>query len=159
MEAIRSAGPGGQHRNKVHTGVRLSHLPTGTQGRATERRSQLENKVEALYRLRLRLALDYRNPPREEDFGDPEEYQPSPLWQGRARGGKIRVNHDHNDFPALLAEVLDRLAADGDDLERTAAAFRVSKSQMLKFLASEHAALGALNDRRRARGEHPLRAS
>lgn len=158
MEAIRSAGPGGQHRNKVHTGVRMSHLPTGVQGMATERRSQLENKLMALFRLRLRLALDYRNPPREEDFGNPEEYSPSALWSGRARGGRIRVNPDHEDFPALLAEVLDRLAADGDDLERTAAAFRVSKSQLLKFLACETSALGALNDRRRARGEHPLRA-
>jgi hypothetical protein len=159
MEAIRSAGPGGQHRNKVSTGVRLCHLPTGVQGMATERRSQLENKVEALFRLRLRLALDHRNPPRDEDFGPPETYRPSALWLGRLHGDRIRVNPDHADFPALLAEVLDRLAADADDLQRSAAAFRVSRSQLLKFLASEHAALGALNDRRRARGEHPLRAS
>ncbi len=158
MEAIRSAGPGGQHRNKVHTGVRMSHLSTGFQGMATERRSQLENKLMALFRLRLRLALDLRNPPRDEDFGNPEDYQPSPLWLSRARGGRIRVNPDHNDFPALLAEVLDRLAADADDLQRTALAFRVTKSQMLKFLASETSALAALNERRRTRGEHPLRA-
>lgn len=159
MEAIRSAGPGGQHRNKVYTGVRLSHLPTGIQGMATERRSQLENKLMALFRLRLRLALDYRNPPRDQDFGPPEDYQPSALWLGRLHGGRVRVNPDHADFPALLAEVLDRLAADSDDLQRTARAFRVTTSQLLKFLASESSALGALNDRRRARGEHPLRAS
>lgn len=157
MEAIRSAGPGGQHRNKVHTGVRMTHLPTGTQGMATERRSQLENKHLALYRLRLRLALDHRSPLQDSDLGPPAAFEPSPAWRVRLHDGRIRVNPDHEDFPALLAEVLDRLAADADDLARTAAAFRVSRSQLLKFLAREPAALGALNERRRARGEHPLR--
>ncbi len=158
MEAIRSAGPGGQHRNKVHTGVRMAHLPTGSQGMATERRSQLENKHMALFRLRLRLALDLRNPPRDEDLGPPGLYEPSPEWLRRLHGTRIRVNAERDDFPALLAEVLDRLHADADDIERTAAAFRISRSQLVKFLALETAALGGLNDRRRARGEHPLRA-
>jgi hypothetical protein len=158
LEAIRSAGPGGQHRNKVHTGVRLTHLPTGAQGMATERRSQLENKHMALFRLRLRLALDHRSPLKDADLEPPGVFEPSPLWLGRLHDGRIRVNPEHEDFPALLAEVLDRLSADADDLARTAAAFRVSRSQLLKFLADEPAALGALNERRRARGEHPLRA-
>lgn len=158
MEAVRSAGPGGQHRNKVHTGVRLTHPATGFQAMAVERRSQLENKKMALFRLRMRLALDWRNPPRDEDLGPPETYQPSPLWLSRVREGRIRVNPEHADYPALLAETLDRLHADADDLARTAAALRVSRSQLLKFLAAEHAALGALNDRRRARGERPLLA-
>ncbi len=156
FEAVRSAGPGGQHRNKVSTGVRWTHLPTGLQGMATERRSQLENKIMALFRLRLRLALDYRNLPRDADLGLPEEYEPSPSWQLRQHDGRIRVRADHRDFPALLAEVLDRLAADRDDLDRTAAALRISKSQLVKFLALAPAALAALNARRRAAGLRPL---
>jgi protein subunit release factor B len=51
-----ASGPGGQHRNKTESGVRLLHLPTGVAVTATERRSQAQNRGEALDRLRERLA-------------------------------------------------------------------------------------------------------
>jgi protein subunit release factor B len=47
-----ASGPGGQHRNKTESGVRLIHRPTGVTVTATERRSQLENRGHALERLR-----------------------------------------------------------------------------------------------------------
>ena len=47
-----ASGPGGQHRNKTETGVRLIHKPTGFTVTATERRSQLQNRGAALERLR-----------------------------------------------------------------------------------------------------------
>ncbi len=49
-------GPGGQHRNKTASGVRLSHAGTGLVATATERRSQARNRAVALARLRARLA-------------------------------------------------------------------------------------------------------
>jgi protein subunit release factor B len=52
-----AGGPGGQHRNKTESGVRLVHPPTATAVTATERRSQLQNRAAALERLRERLAL------------------------------------------------------------------------------------------------------
>jgi ribosome-associated protein len=48
-------GPGGQHRNKTESAVRLVHRPTGVTVTATERRSQLQNRDAALARLRERL--------------------------------------------------------------------------------------------------------
>lgn len=48
-------GPGGQHRNKTASAVRLVHGPTGLTVTATERRSQARNRGEALSRLRERL--------------------------------------------------------------------------------------------------------
>jgi protein subunit release factor A len=45
-------GPGGQHRNKTSSAVRIVHLPTGVTVTATERRSQLRNRSAALQRLR-----------------------------------------------------------------------------------------------------------
>jgi ribosome-associated protein len=50
-----ASGPGGQHRNKTESGVRLVHRPTGITVTATERRSQHENKGHAIDRLRERL--------------------------------------------------------------------------------------------------------
>jgi len=60
-----AGGPGGQHRNKTESGVRLLHRPTGILVTATERRSQLQNRTAALERLRERLArLAHRPAPR-----------------------------------------------------------------------------------------------
>lgn len=47
-----ASGPGGQHRNKTESGVRLTHPPTEISVSATERRSQLQNRGVALERLR-----------------------------------------------------------------------------------------------------------
>lgn len=59
-------GPGGQHRNKTESGVRLHHRPTGVVVTATERRSQPQNRGAALERLRTRLAaLSHRPRPRK----------------------------------------------------------------------------------------------
>ncbi|MBI5067543.1 MAG: peptide chain release factor-like protein [Deltaproteobacteria bacterium] len=55
-EFFVGGGPGGQHRNKTASAVRLLHLPTGILVTATERRSQAQNRNAALQRLRERLA-------------------------------------------------------------------------------------------------------
>ncbi|MFU8858376.1 MAG: peptide chain release factor-like protein [Deferrisomatales bacterium] len=48
---FRASGPGGQHRNRRETGVRIRHLPTGIVVSATERRSQADNRAAAMERL------------------------------------------------------------------------------------------------------------
>lgn len=54
-EFVRAGGPGGQHRNRRETGVRLTHRPSGTVVMATERRSQSQNRHLALERLVAKL--------------------------------------------------------------------------------------------------------
>ena len=66
LEFFIASGPGGQHRNKVETGVRLTHRPSGISVTATERRSQHANREVAYERMAARLEeMQHISPPRK----------------------------------------------------------------------------------------------
>ncbi|MEM7314082.1 MAG: peptide chain release factor-like protein [Planctomycetota bacterium] len=145
----RRSGPGGQHRNKVETGIFVTHTPTGIEAAATEKRSQLKNRETAIERLRVELAIIFRVPNVNDDG-------PSQLWQTRCRNGRIVCSRNHFDFAAILAEALDALGAFELDFAQAAEHLGCTRSQLTKLLSMEPAALTHVNRLRAERGQKPL---
>jgi hypothetical protein len=149
----RAGGPGGQHRNKVESRVTVLHIPTQVEAHAGERRSAVDNRRVALFRLRLLLAVNVRTPvPAGEVRSD--------LWKSRcpdSAGGRIACNPEHHDYPAMLAEALDLIWASGLDMGKAALRLSASSSQLLKLIKDHPAAFVRLNQARDSAGLHKLR--
>jgi len=91
IETFHCGGHGGQNVNKVETGIRIIHLPTGITISSTNERSQYLNKQNALKRLSAVL---------KQTNKDSKDKQKNDAWSKHAqivRGNPVRI-YEGEDF-------------------------------------------------------------
>jgi hypothetical protein len=151
VETYRASGPGGQHRNKTESAVRLTHRPTGVVVSAAERRSQHENRSRALARLRQAIALRVREPASvaAPPAGDLADALADPAWP--------RISRRSPRYLPAAAGVLDRLEAARGKVSDAAKGLGLSTAGLVKFLSLDADLWEAANRLRGRWHQQPLR--
>jgi hypothetical protein len=154
IDRYRASGPGGQHRNKTESAVRLRHRLTGVTAIGEDSRSQAENKIHAVRRLRAAIALAVREPVALDG------HAPSPRLAALVAGGTAPLGARTRltgDYWAAIAELLDLLVAGDLEIAATAQRLGITTGAMSKLLLHDEQVARVVNDLRRARGMRPLR--
>eukprot|EP01018_Ginkgo_biloba_P023100 Gb_31325 [translate_table: standard] len=159
MDTYKVSGPGGQHRNKRESAVRLKHIPTGIVSQAVEDRSQHKNRGVALNRLRQLIALKVRNPIDLETYKPPSELVrilPAKAAIKGADSGQ-RIGPNNANFVLGVRALLDLMLAVEGSVSEAAKPLGLSTGALSRLILSDDALRQAVNELRASKGLKQLR--
>lgn len=111
ITTMRGTGPGGQHRNRTESCVRIVHKPTGLQT-VVDKREQSESKREALKILTAKVHEHYQSQ-KDQNYNAQRKAQ----MANQGRGDKIRtynftrshvVDHRTNKETKKIKDVIEK---------------------------------------------------
>ncbi|KAH6828326.1 Class I peptide chain release factor [Perilla frutescens var. hirtella] len=158
MGTFKVSGPGGQHRNKRESAVRLKHLPTGIIAQASEDRSQHKNRAAALSRLRKLLALKVRNTIDLDTYIPPLELVqilPTKSTIRLDKGPQIGPNNPK--FALGMQALLDLIFAVEGSVSEAAKKLGLSTGALSRLILSDDSLRQAVNEFRVDKGMKPLK--
>ncbi|XP_021300040.1 uncharacterized protein LOC110428523 [Herrania umbratica] len=159
MNTFKASGPGGQHRNKRESAVRLKHLPTGIVAQAMEDRSQHMNRASALARLRTLIALKVRNPVHLHTYSPPPELlqilPPKSTIRGSDSGPQIGPKNPK--FVLGMQALLDLIFAVEGSVSDAAKFLGMSTGALSRLILSDDSLRMAVNELRTSKGMKPLK--
>lgn len=97
LTVFKSSGPGGQHRNKTMSSVRLHHRPSGLVLIGRRERSQKRNLEDALSRLRKKLEKLLEKPRMRKRSRPPAAARQKRLEEKKRRG-RIKEERGRKDW-------------------------------------------------------------
>lgn len=159
MDTFKASGPGGQHRNKRESAVRLKHLPTGIIAQAVEDRSQHMNRASALKRLRALLAIRVRNSLDIDSYTPPLELLQILPLKSTIRGSDCgpQIGPKNPKFILGMQALLDLIFAVDGSISEAGKLLGLSTGALSRLILSDDSLRMAVNDLRNSKGLKPLR--
>lgn len=160
VHIYKASGPGGQHRNKVSSAIRLRHRETGVSATANDSRSQHDNKVLAVKRLRMNLALRLREDVDIVKLAVPPYvaeciFTPKKRTAGAAEL-RLEIGRKDRRFWTVAAWLLDLLAACEGRVGEAAKLLNISTGNLTSVFQDDRHLLAAVQEIRKNAGLKPL---
>ena len=133
-----ATGKGGQKRNKTSSAVRLTLKDSSIAASASEDRQQSVNKVRALRRLRIAIALEMRQEPA--------------AWKDQ-----LDMNPKNSSYSKFIACLTDHLCSLNWQVSEVAKAFSISTGKLIKIIAKDDSFWQYVNAQRQKAGYKPLK--
>lgn len=134
IENYQASGKGGQKRNRKYSAVRLTHIPTKISVTCSEYREQNINKLKAVERLKLKMALGLSGPEIETPLNI--------------------ISTKSQEYPLWAAFLLDELYKYDFEVTQIAEKLKISKSKLLKLIYRDKILWNKLNSNREKSGKH-----